>query len=688
MKRLAIKFFTLLFFVSIEINLFAQVTASDCPDAINACTNPNFIIDATGFGLVNEIAFSGSVSNPSINPASTNSGCLFAGELNSTWIIITVVTTGTLEFSMGDGSSPGCMDWIMWPYNSTACNDIFNDVLPPIRCNWNGACLGFTGCANTVPAGASPFDFEPGINATAGDQYIVCFSNYSGQSNLVVPMDFFGTAQVSCYSTVFVCPGESTQISGFAGIAGSTYSWTPTTGIVGSSTTQTITVAPNSTVVYECITNQPNGTVLDTTIQVSIHTPPILAINTTLETCLNANNGSINVVPTGTAPFTFSINGAAAPNGNFTSLGDGNYLIEITDGNGCVLDTMINLAPGPICCNMTVSAVATQASCIGSCDGTATGNYLNNNSPVTYVWKNEFGNPIGQNTQTATGLCAGNYTVEITDPGLCMLISNVTITEGASINVDQLTIVNPTCFDFCDGEIIINTIGATNFSIDNGITFSPNNTFSNLCSGNYTIVVQNANGCVGDSTIALLNPGLVIANFAFAPDVITIENPLVNFINLSQNNTESFWDFSGLGTSTSTHPNFTFPSESPDTYFVCLMVSDDNGCSDTICDSVIINDGMLYYVPNAFTPNGDGKNDVFKPILNNFDEENYELLIFNRWGEIVFETDDVNGSWDGTGTNGPINEKVINDVYVWKITGADRDTGLFVELFGHVTVFK
>ena len=483
--RLTLKLFSLLFFISLEVNLNAQVTASDCPDAINACTNPNFIIEPSGFGAVNEIAMSGSFSNPSINPASTNSGCLFAGELNSTWIIITVVTTGTLEFSMGDGSSPGCMDWIMYPYNSSACTNILNDALAPIRCNWNGACLGFTGCANTVPAGADPFDFEPGINAVAGDQYIICFSNYSGQSNLVVPMDFFGTAQVSCYSTVFVCPGESTQISGFAGIAGSTYSWTPTTGIVGSSTTQTITVAPGSTVVYECITNQPNGTVLDTTIQVSLHAAAVLTVNTNLESCLNANDGSITVTPTGTAPFTFTINGVASPNGNFTGLGDGNYLIEITDGNGCVSDTIVTLPPGPLCCIMTVSATNTQASCIGSCDGTATGNFSNNNGAVTFVWKDEMGIPIGQNTQTAVGLCAGNYTVEITDPGLCMLSAMVTITEGTSIEVNQVDIISPSCFDFCDGEIIINTNGATNFSIDNGVTFTTNNTLSNVCIGNY-----------------------------------------------------------------------------------------------------------------------------------------------------------------------------------------------------------
>lgn len=668
--------------------LKSQVTASDCPDAISACTNPNFIIDPSGFGSINEIAASGSVSNPSVNPASTNSGCLFAGELNSTWIVITCVTSGTLEFSIGDGSSPGCMDWIMYPYNASACGDILNNTLAPNRCNWNGACLGFTGCAAVVPAGASPFDFEPPVNANAGDQFIVCFSNYSGQTNVAVPMDFFGTAQVSCYTTVFVCPGESTTLSGFAGMAGSTYSWSPTNGIIGSSTTQTITVAPGSTTVYECITTQPNSTILDTVIQVSVNTPATLSIATVLESCQGANDGSITVTPTGTAPFTFTIDGVAAPNGNFTSMGDGTYLIAVTDNNGCVTDTLVTLGPGPICCIMTVSATSTQASCLGSCDGTATANFVNNNGTPTFVWKDELGVPIGQTTQTATGLCAGNYSVDITDPGLCTLTALVTITEGTNLVIQNVTIINPLCTDDCNAEINIVSTGATGFSIDNGVNFSTSSNFQNLCSGSYQIMVQNPIGCTGDTTISIINPEPVVSLFTPFPEVTTIDHPLVNFINLSQNQTQNFWDFDSLGTSTQFNPSFIFPSEMPGTYLVCLAVADDNGCVDTSCVNVVVNDGLLYYVPNAFTPDGDGKNDIFLPILNNFDPNEYEFLIFNRWGELIFQTDNLNVGWDGMASKGPVNEKVMNDVYVWKINGKDRDSNKVIELIGHVTLFK
>jgi gliding motility-associated-like protein len=580
------------------------------------------------------------------------------------------------------------MDWIMWPYNSSTCSDIFNNTLPPVTCNWNGACLGFTGCAAVPPAGASPFDFQPPVNANAGDQFIVCFSNYSGQQNLVVPMSFFGSAQVSCYSTVFVCPGSSTQISGLVGVAGSTYNWTPTTGIIGSSTTSTITVQPGSTTVYECITTQPNATILDTMIQVSIHVPATLAANTVLETCQGANDASITVTPNGSAPFTYTINGNAAPNGNFTGLGDGNYLIAVTDDNGCVSDTTITVAPGPICCIMTVSAVSTQASCIGSCDGTGTGNFIDNNGTPTFVWFDSNGNPIGQTTQTATGLCAGDYSVEITDPGLCTFTANITITEGTSMNIGSITVIDPLCFNDCNATLLIAANGATNFSIDNGVTFFPSGNFANLCSGLYRIVVENPLGCSGDSLITIANPPAVIADFTLTPEVTTIENTLIRFINSSLNQTDNFWDFDSLGTSTLLNPSFEFPSETPGTYTTCLAVSNANGCADTLCKSVIINDGLLYYIPNAFTPDGDGINDIFLPILNNFDPESYELFIFNRWGELIFQSESFFTGWDGFATKGPVTEKVKNDVYVWKIKGKDMDTNKKIELIGHISVIK
>ena len=89
----------------------AQVTAGDCNVAVNICTNASFAVSPNGFGAVDE--FNGNtnnISNPQTNPASTNTGCLLGGEINSTWMIINVSSNGTLEFSFGTPGSFSCYD--------------------------------------------------------------------------------------------------------------------------------------------------------------------------------------------------------------------------------------------------------------------------------------------------------------------------------------------------------------------------------------------------------------------------------------------------------------------------------------------------------------------------------------------------------------------------------------------------
>lgn len=172
------------------------VTAGDCPTAIPICTINNFSIDPNGFGTMNELCI-GCVSNPSVNPSSANSGCLLSGELNSTWFSITVVASGTMNFSFGTPGPANCYDWAMWNYtNAATCTAIANNALAPVRCNWNGACNSYTGIGPTPPGGNAS-NFEPTMNVVAGQQFILCFSNYSSAVTNV-PIAFTGTSNIDC----------------------------------------------------------------------------------------------------------------------------------------------------------------------------------------------------------------------------------------------------------------------------------------------------------------------------------------------------------------------------------------------------------------------------------------------------------------------------------------------------------
>lgn len=176
-------------------------TAGDCYVAANVCSNASFAIDPNGYGTIDEICLAGScAANPSINPASTNPGCLLSEELNSTWMVVNVLTGGSLTFSIGTPSSGtfNCLDWSMWAYSPTTCSNIINGTQAPIRCNYNGACEQYTGLASTLPAGATSMtNWEPPVTASSYTQYLICLSNYSSATTSV-PLSFGGTAVVSC----------------------------------------------------------------------------------------------------------------------------------------------------------------------------------------------------------------------------------------------------------------------------------------------------------------------------------------------------------------------------------------------------------------------------------------------------------------------------------------------------------
>lgn len=179
----------------------------DCPTVVCVCDPYTFPITPSGFGSIDEIPTPGSISNPAfggVTPApwgGTDYGCLYAGELNSSWMLFTIGTSGSLGFSFGAGGQQvGYYDWAMWLYTGpTTCSGIANNSLPPVRCVWDAVPWGGAGLANAIPPGGDPGNYAPQLVVTAGQQYIICMSNWS-YVDATVTLDFFGTAAIQCGS--------------------------------------------------------------------------------------------------------------------------------------------------------------------------------------------------------------------------------------------------------------------------------------------------------------------------------------------------------------------------------------------------------------------------------------------------------------------------------------------------------
>ncbi|MEZ4756400.1 MAG: PKD domain-containing protein [Flavobacteriales bacterium] len=334
--------------------------------------------------------------------------------------------------------------------------------------------------------------------------------------------------------------------------------------------------------------------------------------------------------------------------------------------------------------NAVVPAVTvTNAICNGACDGTASvmaigGNVLNGD--YSYQWSIVGSSDIA----TLEGLCAGTYSVAVADTNGCAANASFTITEPVPLQIDQLFDVDETCPGTCDGRIVVIDGAGVLFSMD-GANYQPTNQFTGLCPGAYTVWMQNADGCIASAPASIGSPPPVVAGFIHGPDTLFIDASVATFTNTSSSNATSFiWDFGTGDASTATSPTYAFPGGLGGSYTVCLTAMDVNGCADSVCTIIPVFDRLLVFVPNAFTPNGDGFNEGFRPVFNLPFVVDYEFMIFDRWGERIFTSQTLDEAWDGTYGGGVVE----TEVYVWKLTCRDQLSGELIERIGHVTVLQ
>ncbi|MFZ5553511.1 MAG: gliding motility-associated C-terminal domain-containing protein [Bacteroidota bacterium] len=328
---------------------------------------------------------------------------------------------------------------------------------------------------------------------------------------------------------------------------------------------------------------------------------------------------------------------------------------------------------GPFCENdaavnlVGATSGGTWSATCGTCINAVTGNFSPTNAgPGTWTI-----------TYTIAGSCGTTSTLDITvNPLPVVTFTGDTLSGCVPVTtnfVNTTTLPSSSCTWYIDG--VAASTNCAGFS----------NTFN--LPGCYDITLQTTStgGCTASATqtdMVCAYP-YPVANFTFGPTDATVLYPTVNFTNTSTGASTYLWNFAGLGTSTQTNPSFTFPDSSA-SYQVCLTATSANGCVDSTCQYVLIYDEFLIYVPNSFTPDGDGINDIFFPIVSGHDPLSYELMIFNRWGELIFESHSNQVGWDGY-HKGMMSKQ---DVYVWKLKVKKLNDGEKKEFYGHVSLLK
>ena len=249
-----------------------------------------------------------------------------------------------------------------------------------------------------------------------------------------------------------------------------------------------------------------------------------------------------------------------------------------------------------------------------------------------------------------------------------------------TLTINPLPVFNVLDAVVCAGEYVTLKGNPSSFSYnwDNGIT--DNVPFVPSYTDTYNVVATNTiTGCVQySSALVTVHPN-PIADF-----IQTWDELMAIFTNTSSGALNYYWNMGDGGIIiTSENVSYTYEIEDSTSYIITLIAETEFGCIDTI--SRIITTPLVFYIPNAFTPDGNEYNNVFTPIFSNKRKiENYSLSIYNRWGEIVFETKDVDFGWDGFYKN----KMAESGTYIWQLQFTNLFNSKKELINGHVNLLR
>jgi trimeric autotransporter adhesin len=649
---------------TVTVNVVTNVNVAMSPND-TICSGGNTSLSASG-GIQYSWSPSGSLSNSTISNPLANP--------TSTTTYTVVVTT-----------SQGC----------TGTGTVTITVDPPIILNLAGfpeSCAGFCdGQGVCIPSGGfGSYNFlwstgstNAAINNLCNGTYSIVVTDAVGCStsgSITVTSPPAMTLQTSSTPSICTSANGSATVNISGGTPNYTQLWSPS-----NQTTTTATGLNGGT--YTVTVTDANGCTTSTTVVVPGSPPVTASIPTTSDaSCFNGCNGTANAVGSqGTPPFTYSWAPSGGNAANATGLCAGIYTVTITDANGCTATSSATISQPT---QLSIVSAVNGPVCLGS--SAALGSLTNGGTPsYSYIWAPAGGNSANP---TVTPTATTTYTVFVTDANGCTASSTVTV------------IVNPlpvVCFSAPD------TVGCSPL----GVSFTNCTANSSSCTwdlgdgnqingcgafvypyplpGIYTVTltVTDNNGCVGTSTHLNMVQvfGQPVSCFTFGPQPATVLNAAITFTDCSTSGTSYLWNFGDVNISSSTLQNPQFTYTDTGAFVVQQIVCNSAGCCDTSSQTVIIGPDFTFFVPNAFTPDGDEDNDTFFPKGEGLDEDSYSLWIYDRWGNMMFSTNIWSKAWDGKAVGGI--ELVQEDVYIWVIKINDLH-GKKHEYIGHVAVIR
>jgi gliding motility-associated-like protein len=534
---------------------------------------------------------------------------------------------------------------------------------PTYSYSWTGGCTTAS-CSNLCP-GSYTVTVTDALGCTIQADTTV------SEPPALVPV-LSGTTPASCNTN---CDGTAT-VSASGGSGTYTYSWntvpvqnTPTaTGLCAGIYTCTITDANSCTQTITATITEPSPVTNGALTNISICSGG----NANLNASGGGGNGGYNYSWDSPGNTGFS----TAATVNVTPASSTTYTVHVTDVNGCSSpDQSVTVTVNP---PLSATANGTASICPGASATISVVGANGNGGPYNYSWSPGAGtgSSISVNPTVTT-----TYTVTVTDGCSPAAIDSVTITvlplPSVGFNANVLSGCAPVCVTFTNLTTLSGSGTITSwvwdFNDGSAVTQNPTHCFANA--GQYTITLTTTSSAGCSSTDSISNMITVHANpqasFS-APLSASILNPVVPFDDNSTGASTWAWDFGDAlcpaadNLSNLQNPSHTYSEVG--TYCVGLTVVSAAGCFDIATQCVVIDPEFTFFIPNAFSPNGDGINDEFFG-KGDFIKK-FEMSIYDRWGNMLFYTDDIDKHWNGTANNG--SQICMQDVYVYVVKLTDN----------------
>lgn len=560
-----------------------------------------------------------------------------------------------------------------------------------------GGSPGYSYTWNTSPQQVAP----TAINLVPGTySYTVTDNNNCSVSDTVIVGDTPGViasinntttppTNTTCYG---VCNGTASALA-TGGTTPYNYTW-QTTPVQITANATGLCAGTYSVIVSD------GTSCLDTATVIITQPDPVTVIGSSADTICIGQSTTIGVTASGGTPgysYTWwpaaDLSSTTVQNPTASPAATATYSVSANDNNNCPSDTssvIITVNPP-----LDVTASSDAAICINSQTTiSVAASAGGNGGPYTYSWEpssglsTTTGSSVDANPVTTT-----TYTVVISDN--CTVASD---TDYVAVTVNPLPVISFTTPDN-DGcyphttSFSNTTSGAVSCAWDFGDgntsgVCDPSHTFTTEGSYNVALTVTDVNGCVNTLTenSYITVYGYPEADFTMGPQPTTILNPNIEFTDMSLGSPVSWqWYFEDLDSSSVQNPTYTF--QDTGTFDVKLIIMNQYGCPDDTTISVRIDPDFVIFFPNAFTPNGDGLNEKFYPVGYGWEESSFEMMIFDRWGNLIYSTKDYKQGWDGKANNG--SGIAQEDVYIWKVKVAPiMDKTRTKEFRGQVSIVK